>query len=128
HPRHVDGQRRLRPGVGARGNEEGPTDQPPHERDDVEPAPQQWPFAAVVGGLPLFALGDDRHGSETSRRSASSISRREMPSRNKIASRYGTLSAVSAARCTTGFALNAIPRPAAASMSMSLAPSPTAMV
>ncbi len=45
-----------------------------------------------------------------------------------MASRYGTLNAVSAACRTTGLALKAMPSPAAASMSMSLAPSPTAMV
>ncbi len=45
-----------------------------------------------------------------------------------MASRYGTVSAASAASRTTGLALKAMPRPAAASMSMSLAPSPTAMV
>ena len=45
-----------------------------------------------------------------------------------MASRYGTLRAVSAASRTTGFALKAMPNPAAANMSMSLAPSPTAMV
>jgi hypothetical protein len=41
-------------------------------------------------------------------------------------SRYGRLSAVSAASRTTGLALNAMPSPAAAIMSRSLAPSPTA--
>ena len=68
------------------------------------------------------------HGAPSSSRSASSTSRREMPSRKRMASRYGTLNAVSAARRTTGLALKAMPSPAAASMSMSLAPSPTAMV
>ena len=45
-----------------------------------------------------------------------------------MASRYGTLSAVSAAWRTIGLALKAMPRPATASMSRSFAPSPTAMV
>ena len=45
-----------------------------------------------------------------------------------MASRYGTLSVVSAAWRTIGLALKAMPRPATANMSMSLAPSPTAMV
>ncbi len=43
-------------------------------------------------------------------------------------SRYGTLTAVSAASRTTGFALKATPRPAAPIMPRSLAPSPTATV
>ena len=51
-----------------------------------------------------------------------------MPSRYKIASRWGTLSEVSAALRTAGLALNAMPSPAAAIMSRSLAPSPTATV
>jgi hypothetical protein len=45
-----------------------------------------------------------------------------------MASRYGTLSEVSAASRTTGLALNATPSPAVAIMSRSLAPSPTATV
>ncbi len=43
-----------------------------------------------------------------------------------MASRLGTLTDVSAALRTTGLALKAIPSPAAAIMSRSLAPSPTA--
>ena len=45
-----------------------------------------------------------------------------------MASRYGTLSETSAASRTTGLALKATPRPAFASMSRSLAPSPMATV
>ena len=47
---------------------------------------------------------------------------------SRITSRYGTLTEASAASRTTARALNAIPRPAAAIMSRSLAPSPTATV
>jgi hypothetical protein len=45
-----------------------------------------------------------------------------------MASRWGKLSDVSAASRTSGLALNATPSPAAAIMSRSLAPSPTATV
>jgi hypothetical protein len=45
-----------------------------------------------------------------------------------MASRYGTLIVVSAAWRTRGLALKAMPSPAAASMSRSFAPSPTAIV
>src|SRR5665213_3011238 len=57
-----------------------------------------------------------------------SISSRLMPRKYSTASKYGTVSWVSACSWTTGFALKAIPRPDAESMSMSLAPSPTATV
>ena len=60
--------------------------------------------------------------------SAASTSSREMPSRYRTASRCGTLTEASAAARTAGLALKAMPRPAAAIMSRSLAPSPTATV
>ena len=60
--------------------------------------------------------------------SSASRSSRLMPSRYRIESRYGTLTAVSAASRTRGLALKAMPSPAVASMSRSLAPSPMATV
>ncbi|EIC71116.1 GntR family regulatory protein [Mycobacteroides abscessus M94] len=60
--------------------------------------------------------------------SAASISARVMPRMNSTTSRYGWLTEASATLRNAGLALKATPRPAADSMSISFAPSPTATV
>ncbi len=78
-----------------------------------------------TGGVPGTSMrsGESKSGSDSS---AFSTWSRRTPMMKRIASRNGTEIAVSARSWTIGLALKAIPSPAAASMSRSLAPSPIA--